>query len=65
MALLNLVINARDSMPDGGRITVELANAEVDETAKSFFGSVEQRPYALLRVSDTGVSMAPEVIEQA
>ena len=63
-ALLNLCINARDAMPDGGRITIETANRWMDErTANERELSAGQ--YVSLCVSDTGTGMSPEVIAKA
>lgn len=65
MALLNLVVNARDAMTDGGVIMVGLTKTDPDGEPESFsIGSPESRPYALLQVSDSGVGMAPEVRER-
>lgn len=63
-ALLNLCINARDAMPDGGRITVETANKWIDERAARK-QNMEQGQYLSLCVSDTGTGMSPEVIARA
>ena len=63
-ALLNLCINARDAMPDGGRITIETANKWLDDRA----GRDRDLPagqYLSLCVSDTGTGMAPEVAARA
>jgi len=63
-SLLNLCINARDAMPNGGRITIETANKWLDERAA---GERDLPPgqYLSLCVTDTGVGMTPEVIARA
>lgn len=60
-ALLNLCINARDAMPDGGRITVETANKWLDERAARTHDMPEGQ-YLAMSVTDTGTGMSPEVI---
>ena len=62
-ALLNLAINARDAMPDGGRLTIETANKWLDQRAA---GDRDLPPgqYLSLCVSDTGTGMTPEVISR-
>ncbi len=63
-ALLNLCINARDAMPDGGRITIETENCWIDArnaVARDF----EAGPYLKLSVSDTGTGMPADVIARA
>jgi CheY-like chemotaxis protein len=50
--LMNLAVNARDAMPGGGRLTIETANAALDEASSG--------RYAMLAVSDTGMGMSPE-----
>ena len=63
-ALLNLCINARDAMPDGGQLTIETANKWFDDRAA---GDRDLTPgqYVSLCVSDTGTGMPPSVIERA
>ncbi|NPD68818.1 response regulator [Lichenicola cladoniae] len=63
-ALLNLCINARDAMQDGGRLTIEAANRMLDETAARTHGMLPGR-YVSLCVSDTGTGMTPETIRRA
>jgi two-component system cell cycle sensor histidine kinase/response regulator CckA len=63
--IMNLVVNARDSMPIGGKLTIETANMDLDENYFSEHGIVEERPgsYVMLAVSDTGSGMDKEVQE--
>ncbi|MEA1083776.1 PAS domain-containing protein [Sphingomonas sp. CD22] len=63
-ALLNLCINARDAMPEGGRITVETANRWLDERAARE-RDLEPGQYLSLCVTDTGTGMTPEVQSRA
>ncbi|WCT73072.1 ATP-binding protein [Sphingomonas naphthae] len=63
-ALLNLCINARDAMPEGGRITIETANKWLDPRA-SRERDLPEGQYLSLCVSDTGTGMTPETIKRA
>jgi signal transduction histidine kinase/ActR/RegA family two-component response regulator len=64
-ALLNLVVNARDAMPGGGRVTIETANAYLDDEYARDRGDVTSGQYVMISVSDDGEGMTPEVIERA
>ncbi len=55
--ILNLVVNARDAMPNGGKITIETRNIEIDGTYAAEHVGAQAGPHVLLAVSDTGVGM--------
>jgi CheY-like chemotaxis protein len=61
--IMNLVINARDAMPGGGRITIETANVTLSETDAGRRIAVPSGPYVMLAVSDTGHGMSSDVLE--
>jgi signal transduction histidine kinase len=62
--LLNLALNARAAMPNGGCLTIETANAYLDETYAEQFGDVDKGQYVLLSVTDTGTGIRKDIIDR-
>ena len=60
-AILNVAINARDAMPDGGKLTIETANAYLDDAYCRQNPEVEPGQFAMIAITDTGTGMTPEV----
>ncbi|HXG61703.1 MAG TPA: ATP-binding protein [Planctomycetota bacterium] len=63
--IMNLSLNARDAMPDGGTLRIATANVDLDERDAARPADAPSGPYVMLSVSDTGTGMSPEVLAQA
>ncbi|MCD6050779.1 MAG: multi-sensor hybrid histidine kinase [Verrucomicrobia bacterium] len=62
--LLNLCVNARDAMPNGGTLTLAAENTEIDEAYASSVAEARPGNYVLWRITDTGTGIPPEIIER-
>ena len=59
-AILNIAINSRDAMPEGGQLTIETANTYLDEAYCKLNPEVESGQYAMIAITDTGIGITPE-----
>jgi signal transduction histidine kinase len=64
-AIVNVAINARDAMPDGGKLTIETANAFLDDAYAKQHSEIEAGQFVMIALSDTGTGMSPEVAGRA
>ncbi len=64
-AIINLAINARDAMPDGGKVTIEVSNIVLDRVAADRSDDIEPGEFVMVSVADNGQGMAADVVEQA
>ena len=63
-AIINLAVNARDAMPDGGKLTIETSNTMLDETYAAIDAEVVPGQYVVISVSDTGAGMSKETLSR-
>ncbi|HEX4043670.1 MAG TPA: CHASE3 domain-containing protein [Xanthobacteraceae bacterium] len=64
-AILNIALNGRDAMPDGGKLTIETANAHLDDAYCAQNPEVQPGQFAMIAITDTGVGMPPDVVARA
>ena len=62
VALLNVLINARDAMPDGGTVTVRTENLLIEDEDAALYKTVPRGAYVVISVTDTGTGMPPEIL---
>jgi PAS domain S-box-containing protein len=62
--IMNLAVNARDAMPEGGTLTIETQDVDVDEVYAKMHVSAQPGPFVMIAVNDTGCGMTPELIER-
>lgn len=62
--LMNLAVNARDAMPNGGKLIIETADVDLDENYSHLYNYVQPGPYVMLSISDNGIGMSKEVMKK-
>ncbi len=63
-AILNLALNARDAMPDGGKLIIETGSAVLDENYAAMHSDVRPGSYAMIAVSDTGTGIPADMLDK-
>jgi two-component system NtrC family sensor kinase len=64
-AILNLALNARDAMPDGGKLTIEVSNAYLDDAYCRKYADLSPGQYVVIAVSDNGEGMSQDIVDKA
>jgi two-component system cell cycle sensor histidine kinase/response regulator CckA len=62
--IVNLAVNARDAMPDGGKLSIRTANVTADEATKYAYKGMPSADYVLVEVTDTGTGMPPDIVDK-
>jgi two-component system, cell cycle sensor histidine kinase and response regulator CckA len=62
--IVNLAVNARDAMPDGGKLAIRTANVAADEVARFSYKGMPSADYVLVEVSDTGTGIPAEIVDK-
>jgi two-component system cell cycle sensor histidine kinase/response regulator CckA len=62
--IVNLAVNARDAMPDGGKLTVKTANMTTDEAAQQSYKGMPAADYVRIDISDTGTGIPPDIVDK-
>jgi two-component system, cell cycle sensor histidine kinase and response regulator CckA len=62
--IVNLAVNARDAMPDGGKLTVKTANLTTDEAAQLSYKGMPAADYVRIDITDTGTGIPPEIVDK-
>jgi two-component system, cell cycle sensor histidine kinase and response regulator CckA len=62
--ILNVCVNARDAMPEGGKLTISAKNIIVDDKYSRMYGEAINGPFVMLTISDTGIGISPKILDK-